>query len=243
MIKKWIPLTLIPLLFGCGNSTSSHSTDMKDYFPLNIDTKSFLQTSNNGNNSDKKTYTEVILQNNNTLVYQVNNKITKTITIQNDDIIENNVEDKPYTKTMTRNIGIGSKLFKLTQNTKEKILFENTVLGTKTINSIKTCRLDSKIKKLDLYTIPYSGDILKFKCIEKKTIITDIKDNLPEYIDLKDKEVKSDYDISYFYMKRNIGLIVSIDNNCFINKSGTLVIDDSAKSCKKETYTRHFYLD
>jgi len=243
MINKWIPLTLIPFLFGCSSSTNSHSTDMKDYFPVNLDSKNFLETSNNGNNSDKKTYTELITKNNNALTYKIDNKITRIVTINNDDIIENNIENRPHTKTITRYVSTGSKLYVLTQDTKEDILLEGALLGNKTVHSVKTCRLAGKIKELDQYTIPYSGDILKFKCIEKKTIITDIKDNLPDYITLKDGEVKSDNDISYFYMKRDVGLIVSIDNNCYINKGDTLIINDTSKSCKKTTYTRHFYLD
>jgi len=243
MLKNWTPFILIPLLFGCGNSHSDRSTDMKDYFPTNISQKNFLQINHNGNTSNKKTYTEILNESNNTLIYQINTTTIKTITIQDNEIIENNSEENPHTKHMKRYIGLGSKLFTLTQNIEENILFENIVLGKKNINSTKICHLESKITKLDNYTIPYSGDILKFKCIEKKTIVTNIKDDLPEYIDLKDGTVESDYDISYFYMKKGIGVIVRIDNNCYINKGEISTIDDTSKSCEKQTYNRHFYLN
>jgi len=241
-MKKVLLLTATLLFIGgCGSTKHKNSINMVDYLPSSDMTKKFFTTKDNG---DLDFYEETITISGNKINIKKDDKLIRTITINDTNIIENDI-DNNLSKILKKSISVGDRLYTLPKTTIiEDIKFEDTVLGTKKIESTKTCKLEKKLSQLEDYDIKYYDDILKFKCIEDKKIVTDIKDDLPDYIDLTDGEEKSDYDISYFYMKKGIGLIVEINNDCLIKSSkGVTRVSDSSKSCDEKHYSYTFFLE
>jgi hypothetical protein len=245
-ITTILPLAIASLLLGCGsNSKSKGSIDISEYLPTQDMNKNFLQTLNDGNSYNRNTYSETIERNENQLVYKIDNNTVRTITINENNITQNEFEEnKTIVTTMERFVDKGDTLFTQEQSNQiENIILDDVVLGTKRTESVKKCKLDGKSNKLDTYSIPYEGDILMFKCIEEKSIVTTVRDNLPEYIDLQNGEVKSDNDISYFYLKKGVGLIAYINDDCIVEEGGVKKINDKAQECKNKTYIHNFFLD
>jgi len=243
-MKKILLLTAtILFISGCGGTKhKKNNINIANYLPISDTTKNFLTMTNNNN---RHLYQESITVNANTIFISRDDELSDIkVTINDSDIIEKDL-DTNQTKILKKFISTGNILYTLPKVTKvEDIKLDNTILGNKTIESTKTCKLEKKLDKLEDYDIKYQDDILKFKCIEEKKVITDVKDDLPEYINLTDGEEKSDYDISYFYMKKDIGLIVEINDDCIIkNKNGEKIISDSSKTCDEEHYLHTFFLE
>jgi len=241
MKKVLLFTTILLFIGGCGSTKHKNSINMVEYLPSSDTTKKFFTTKDNG---DTDFYEETITINGNKINIEKDNKLVRTITINDTNIIENDI-DNNLSKILKKFISEGDTLYTLPKTTKiEDIKFEDTLLGTKKIESTKTCKLEKKLSQLEDYDIKYHDDILKFKCIEEKKIVTDIKDDLPDYINLTDGEEKSDYDISYFYMKKGIGLIVEINDDCLIKSSkGVIRVSDSSKSCDEKHYSHTFFLE
>ncbi len=242
MKKSLLSIITLLLLIGCGsNGGESTTIDVANYYPSKNMVKSFYMITDSGDNNQ---YDEDIYIDKSVITVRVDDTIKRIITIDDNEIIQKDIEDN-LTKTMKRYIKAGGVLYTLPKSTIIKdIKFEDTILGHKSIESTTTCRLEKTLNKLDDYDIKYSGDILKFKCIEDKKIITKLKEDLPEYIDLHDGEEKSDYDISYFYMKRDIGLIAQIDDDCIVEDraNNSTRVNDTSLRCKERRYTHTFYL-
>ncbi len=241
MKKNLISIITLLFIIGCGsNGKESTTIDLSNYYPNKNIVKSFYMITDSGDNSQ---YDENIYIDKGVITVKVDDIIKRTITINDNGIIQKDSDDN-LTKTMKRYMKTGEVLYTLPKSTIIKdIKFEDTILGHKSIESTTTCRLERTLDKLDDYDIKYSGDILKFKCIEDKKIITKLKENLPEYIDLHDGEEKSDYDISYFYMKKDVGLIAKIDDDCIVEDSANSTrVDDTSLRCKERRYTHTFYL-
>jgi len=242
---KKILIVTATLLFinGCGGTKhKKNNINIADYLPISDTTKSFLTITDKNN---RHIYQESITINGDSILISRDDDLSNIrVTIDDNNIIEKNL-DTNQTKILKKFIGVGNILYTLPKVTKiEDIKLDNTILGTKTVESTKTCKLDKKLDKLEDYDIKYQDSILKFKCIEEKKVITDVKDDLPEYINLTDGEEKGDYDISYFYMKKDIGLITEINDDCIIkNKNGEKIISDSSKTCDEEHYSHSFFLE
>ncbi len=241
MKKSLVSIITLILLIGCGSDgTKSTTIDVANYYPNKNMVKSFYVITDSGDNSQ---YDEEIYIDKGIITVKVDDIIKRTITINDNEIIQKDSDDN-LTKIMERYIKAGGVLYTLPKSKIIKdIKFEDTILGHKSIESTTTCRLEGTIDKLDNYDIKYSGDILKFKCIEDKKIITKLKEDLPDYINLHDGEEKSDYDISYFYMKKDVGLIAKIDDDCIVeDKANGTRVNDTSLRCKERRYTHTFYL-
>ncbi len=241
-MKRSLSIIALLYLIGCGsNGGNSISIDMADYYPNENMEKSFYMITDSGDNNQ---YDEDISIDRGVITVKVDNVVKRTIAINDNGIIEED-SDSNLTKTMKRYIQVGEILYTLPKSTIiQDIKFEDTILGHKSIEATTTCRLERKLDKLDEYDIQYSGDILKFKCIEDKKIKTEVRDNLPDYINLQDGEERSDYNISYFYMEKSVGLIAIIDDDCIIDDktNGKTRINDTSLRCKQKRYTHTFYL-
>jgi len=244
MIKKLIPFTLLPLFIGCGSSSSgTGSIDLSAYLPTTDMTKSYLLTIDNGVSTSRETYEETITRNQDQVDYHRDGLLTKRITIQTETLQK---EEANLSLEVERFVDVGDTIFTQEYATKvEDIKILDSVIGTQTTNAVKRCKVDQALEELVISDIPYEGEILKIKCTEEKTIVTDVKDDLDsDYITLEDGEVKSDNDISYVYIKKGLGIIVEINDNCLVeDDQGNLKVDDTANSCKSETYTHNFFLN
>jgi len=241
-MKKILIFFVIILVFiGCGSTLNkTKSVNMADYFPNKNIIKSFYKITDSGDND---LYDEHISIDKNIITIKVDGATKRVITINDSTIVELNSDDN-LTRVMERVIKEGKILYTLPKSTTIKdIKFEDNILGHETIESTKTCKLETKLDKLDKYDIKYKGNLLKFKCIEDKTIVTKVKDNLPDYINLTDGKEKSDYDISYFYMKEGLGVIVEINDDCVVEKNGVERVNDLSSQCKEKRYTHTFFLE
>jgi hypothetical protein len=241
MRSVFIFFIILTIFVGCGTtSNNGTSVDIADYYSTKNRIKSFYKITDTGENN---LYDEEISVDKNIITVKINNIVKRVITINDKNISEMDGDDN-ITKIIKRVVEVGKVIYSLPKSTVIKdIKVEETILGQESIQSVKTCRLDSKIEQLNNYDIKYNGDILKFKCIESKTIVTKVKDNLPSYITLRDGEQKSDYDISYFYMKWGVGLIAKINDDCIIESGGVTRVNDQSVQCKEKRYTHTFYLD
>jgi len=253
MLKTIIPFTLISILFiGCGSSSKSKKTiDMIDYLPSENSSKTYLQTTKNKDGEQKRTtYIEEISIDDKTTSIKVKYnedseyKLDRSFTIYNESIIKKEYGLTSNDITMKRFLSKGTTLYTVEKSThNEKITLNEIIIGTKSIESKKVCKLHSQIKNLDSYSITYKDDILKFECIKKESIDTKINEEwegkLKEH---KSGSIESNYDLSYFYMKKGVGLIVEIDNNCYTKEKDIIRINDKSKKCEEETSVRKFFL-
>jgi hypothetical protein len=241
MKKIVIFLTILLLLVGCNSSSKkSKSTDIVDYFPKSDISKKFFTTKDNG---DTEFYEEENIIKSDSIIVKVNNNIVREITINEDTLIEKDI-DKNITKVLKRFLSKGDVFYTLPKVTKiEEIKIRDTVVGTKNIESKTTCKLENELDMLEDYDIKYYDDILKFKCIDDKKVVTHVEDDLPDWVTLTNGEEKSDYDVSYIYMKKEIGVISIINDDCVIkDKDGTTRINDNSKVCDEKHYSHTFYL-
>ncbi len=243
MIKKLIPLSLLALLTGCGSGSSGEgSIDLVAYLPATDMSKPYLKTIDDGSNSSRDTYTLDITRELDQLTYKSEDQIIKTITIQDKELQK---EENNQSIIADRFVDKGDTIFTHEYATKiEEIKLDEVILGTKTTQAVQRCKVDDTLERLELYSIPYTGEILKIKCTQESTVITKVKEDLPSYVDLQDGEVKTDNDISYIYLQKGLGIIVFMDDNCLVKDSeGNLKIDDTAGSCESKTYIHEFFLN
>ena len=245
MIKNLIPLSLVvPFLIGCGGggSDGKGDIDLASYLPSEGMSKSYLLTVDNGTDTHRETYEETIEVQNQQWTYQKEGQVIKRILILADEI---QLTEGNLSLQSQRFVDLGDTLFTHEYDAKvEEISANGAVFGTQTTQATKRCKADEQLTKLESYSIPYTGDILKIKCTEEKTIITKVKEDLPDFVHLEDGEVKSDNDISYIYLQAGLGIIAKINDNCFIkDKEENIKIDDTAGECEYKTYTHTFFLN
>lgn len=244
MLKIIISLTLASVLFvGCGSSSkSTKNIDIADYLPAEDTTKTYLKTTKDkeGENTPDF-YTEEVSIKSSTISIKINDKFDRSLTIKDKVIIK---KENNTTIEMERFLSKGSTLYSVEKSRQNKpIKINNVIIGTKSIASKEVCKLDAQIDELDSYSITYEDDILRFECLRKESIETKIneewEDKLKEY---KNGSIDSHYNLSYFYIKKGIGLIVEIDNNCYIKENGITRINDKSKKCDKESSIHKLFI-
>jgi len=248
MIKTIIPLALASvILIGCGSSSKSKKTiDILDYLPSENTTKTYLKTTKDrGSEQQRDTYVEEVSIDAKTISIKINDKLKRTYSIHDESIIEKEYgASATDTIPMKRFLAKGSTLYSIERSThNEKIKINGIIVGNKSVESKKTCKLDGKLDELNSYSIPYKDDILKFKCTKKESIETNINEEWEGRLkDYKSGSIDSNYDLSYFYLKKGVGLIVDIDNNCYIKKDGITQINDKSSKCTEESSVHKFFL-
>jgi len=236
---------LLPFFFmACGDSDSEESSvpsiDMVDYYPTQDMSKSFLKTEQDKYNSTRKIYTKVITINQNKIKSKTSNEKEETIIFN----LKNIQELGDINKTMKRFLSMGEEFYTLKIKTPlEDIMLGEILLGTKHKTSVKTCRLEEKMDKVNINGIPYENDILKFKCISDSKMVTNMEENIPDYITLRDSTVQNDYDVSYFYMKREVGLIALVNKDCMVIGGDFEMINDKLPICSNEVSKNEFFLN
>ncbi len=248
MIKTVLMLTLTSLmLVGCGGSSKSKKKiDILEYLPSTDTSKNYLQTSKNKSGENHRTtYAETISIDGQTTSIKIEDKLNRSFTTHNESIIKKEYGESNNTIKMERLISVGSTLYTVENSShNEEIKIGDTIIGTKSVESKKTCKLNKKLDNITKDSIPYENDILEFKCIEEESVDTNIDEEwegkLTEY---KSGSIDADYDISYFYLKKGIGLIVEIDDDCYTTKDGVKIVNDKSKKCTTEVYVHKFFLD
>lgn len=253
MNKQYISLTLaIVILTGCGNGKNSPSStqndgegsvDFKQYFPNTSMEKLFVSKVNDGDNQNEKHYVENINIKGNTITYAKKEKVVKKVVFTDknitiDELQENNTMKK---HNIFRHLDLGDTI--LSQKTTSS---ETKTLGTITTNLNKECKVKSKEKTFINGENTYDGDLLKIECIEKGTLVYNIKKDVLEEGVARDLNGTYDiYDTSYIYLKKDLGKVAYVNDDCMAHKTLVKIIDDRKKSssCVKTKYSHEFYLD
>ncbi|NEW61490.1 hypothetical protein GSY74_09370 [Sulfurovum sp. bin170] len=254
MNKVWIVIPLLLLFSGCGGSSSSSTgvkIDTSEYFP-DITTKEYTQLvkSVNDNRRVLLDFSENISLEQNLITIKVDDEITTISTIHKDNITIQEFGDKNRTITMEREVSIGDKVFEnIQENLIKNLTLDVTIYGNKSISIKESCILESKINefKFDTYHEYYNDDenhdIIKLKCTTLKTEITTIDPQYVGDVSAKDGIIEFKPNISYRYLQKGIGTIAIIDDDCIIEKSPEVIIDDTAnpKDCIGEQYNYLLY--
>ena len=248
MNKKYISLVVVALLLSaCGGSSSSSkndgkgSIDLVEYLPSKSMTKTFSSVERDGDDVDTSHYEELIEVKGNTITTTVNSKLEEKIVFSDTNITTTSFdEDGNDIDNSFRYVDLGDTLLS------KKITFsENNDLGKISTDLDFTCKLKSKESKFEKNDHIYTGDLLKIECIGDGEIVYDIKQTL------LDAGVASDlngshsiYNTSYVYLKKGIGEVASINDDCVTNEKLPKVVNDKAKSteCVKKKYEYEFYL-
>lgn len=232
-------LTLVALLFSaCGSSSSDTKNndgkgaiDLRDYYPsAKVDHKIFL-TEING--TDQPSEYQQIKVDGDTITTTIDNKVVEKILFSDTNItitdFENNTTDRLY-----RHVDLGDTLFHKVIDDKQ-----SDVLATITTALDVNCKLKSKEKEFETY----DGDLLKIECVSKGTIIYDINSSSTLYSVLKDLNGSYEYyDTSYTYVKKDLGVVAEINNDCIVSDKFPLIDDrkkDSECVEKSSMYKRY----
>ena len=239
---KYISLTLALVLFtGCGGSSSSSSKkndgkgeiDLAEYYPSKSMIKTFLTTRRDGEISNRSHYDQIVELLGQTITFTKDTKEVRKVVISDTNITT--TEDGEVT-SMYRHADIGDTL--LTDTFKE---VENTDLGKTTTEVVLKCNLLSKVEQFEQGDNKYAGDLLKIECISQGTSSIEVKSALVNVVNDDINGSHIIYDKSYIYLKKGLGIIANVNNDCVPNAKLPYV-NDNEKECVKEQYENEFYI-
>ncbi len=250
MNKKYLALAVTALILtACGggdkkNSSSANdgkgAIDLAEYFPSKSMTKTMAVVEREGSDLRRSHHDEIInVEGNITITTTIDTELTEKVDISDTNITTSDLEDNETWSTY-RHADIGDTLYSL----KNSESMDNDIAKI-TYNVNVNCKLKSKENKFEKNDNIYQGDLLKIECINDGSIVYDIK---PEHTEIVAKDLNGThnfYDISYVYLKKGLGEVAAINDNCI--QDGILgVIDDrklDTETCKKENvYIYEFYL-
>lgn len=247
MKKHYLYLTLAIFFIGCGSSNNSTQTiindgtgdiDLVSYFPTESTTRLYSTVDRYGSNDtdvDTTYSSEEVLVETNKITTKEDNTITEIVTYDDTNITTLMVSDKNETQTIYRHVDIGDTIstFQSDFNTSNDL---GMIQGTYNLQ----CTVESKESSFSKNDHAYSGDLLKVKCINQGDLTYTIKPDLLMYItDLNGTH--EHYDVSYLYLKEDVGVVASINDNCIPNEKILSVIDDRQTDCNQTLYTYDFY--
>lgn len=246
MNKNYLMLALAITLFtGCGSSSSDDkkddgkgAIDLAEYFPSKSMTKTISVVERDGDDVSKSHHDEIINVTGKTIMTTINTELSEKVVISDTNITITDLEDNETT-SIYRHVDIGDTTFsaKSTET-------QNTDLGKITSNFNANCKIKSKESRFEKNDNVYTGDLLKIECINEGTIVYDIKPSLINHVSKDLNGTHDFYDISYSYLKKGLGEVASINDNCIPNTQLELADDrKSGTECKKENvYDYEFYL-
>lgn len=247
MKKHYLYLTLAIFFIGCGSSNDSNQKSMNDgigdidlvsYFPAVSTTRTYSTVNRYGVNLTDvaNTYSsEEIVVEPNKVTTKEDNKITEIMTYDDTNITTLMVSDKNETQTIYRHVDIGDTI----------ATFQNDINESNDLGKIQgtidsQCIIESKENSFSKNDHVYSGDLLKVKCITQGDITYTIKPDLLTYV--KDLNgTHESYDVSYLYLKKDVGEVASINDNCIPNENILNLVDDRQTDCNQTLYTYDFY--
>ena len=239
----------IALLTGCGDDSLSSSLhndgkgdiDFANYYPSESMHKIFSSVERDGDNLDNGHYEEVIKVTGDTITITENDdtKILEKIVFTDSNITTTlyDSEDGDEVNSIYRHVDLGDTTLS------EKI--KNTItrdFGKERWDITQVCKLSSKEDKFEKSDHSYTGDLLKIECIAEGVVIYDVKESLIDYISEDFNGSHEYYNKSYYYLKKGLGMVASINDNCVPNDTYPTVIDDRETECTKKQYEYEFYL-
>jgi hypothetical protein len=248
MKNNWLYLTLSALIIGCGSTESNTkndgegSIDLRSYLEKEDVSKNYqLNNKSVGQTLTNQYYAEVITVS--------ETKIERTIEGIADSIV--NIEEKKLTyidvaddgninTSSNRYVDIGDTLFSTDINSTKILTVGSQAVGTQEKLGSNSCKLIEELNEFTKGSNTYTGDILKTKCTKITTITTKVKDEFIGSVSYFNGTEDS-VDISYFYYKKDIGLISSINDDCILTNS---VYPEDTTECSNDnkSYSYTYYL-
>jgi len=247
MQKKWlylIPLSLI--IIGCGGTENDTTTTNKG--EGSIDLRTYLEKEDssknyqlNKKNTQNQFYTEVTTVTSNKIERKIAGFTNTIINIEDKKLINIDVSDEGNINTSSyRHIDIGDTLFSTDINSTKTLKVGTQEVGTEKTLGTNSCKLTEQLDKFSKGSNSYTGDIIKVKCTKATTITTKVKDEFVGTVNHINGTVDS-IDTSYYYQKKDIGLIAHINDDC-IPTNMTYPDDSTACSDEQKTYSYIYYL-
>jgi hypothetical protein len=244
MKKYLMAIPLIFLLNGCGEESSESSIDIAEYLPTSSLDKPYTDVKKiNGDFNDTLYVNSVIVEANIIITKQDDVVKSRTI-IDSDEVKTFLASDSNHSKIYKRNIYFGDEISKY----KSVDMSRDLTIGAQKIGKVHTevvesCILDSRSDNYKFEYQPYSNgsityeyknydgehDILKLKCISKKTVNTIIYNDYVDTVIYENGIVTSKDNISYLYLQKGLGVVATIDNDCIVDISKNIV-DDTANN-------------
>jgi hypothetical protein len=253
---SYLSLVVASTLFiGCGSSSSGPSKnsgtgdiDLANYFPNSNISKTYSTVEGNTTKFKSGSYEETIL------VKSENNTTTITTTDDDGDIEQVIITDKNITQISEhitfsgyRHVNIGDTFIKI-ENKDTQTMQQSGVNYAKVTRTANVeCTVDELLKEFikgDEHN--YNGDILKIKCIDNGKMTIDVA---PAFMALAPEMFKDingthdNYDISYYYFKKGIGEIASINEDCIMISSEPKWRDDRKDECIEKTHEYEYYIE
>ena len=246
MNRKTVSLLLATLLLtACGGGSSSQKNDGKgeidlaEYFPKTSMTKTFSSIERDGDSVLKSHNDEIIEVLGNTIITTVDTQVIERVVITDTNITTTDMDGD--VDRIFRHVDLGDTILSGSLNESEEI-----ELGKMTKSLKSSCVVKSKEDKFEKDDNVYSGDLLKIECITEGTILMDVKPSLIPYVSEDLNGSHDYYDKSYLYLKKGLGEVASINDDCIISdKLSEELVDDrkSGKECDdKKHYAYEFYL-
>jgi len=222
MKKNW--LYLIPLSFiiiGCGSTDSTTknsgegSIDLRSYLEKEDITKNYKTINKTvGQKLDNQYYIETTTVTTDKLERKIEDITTYIIDIKDKNLTVTDVSDEGnITNSFFRHVDLGDELFSSDINTTEVLKIGDTEVGSRTRVGTYSCKPIEQLTEFTKNSQSYTGDILKIECSKKTTITTKVKSEYVGQVTYVNGTEDS-VDISYYYQKKDMGLIASINDNC-----------------------------
>ena len=252
----YIALSLVTTLFvGCGGSSSSGPTknsgtgsiDLANYFPKADTSKTFTTLEGNTTKFETGVYED-------TISVVTDKNITTITTVDSDGDTEKIViTDKNITRiegsdtySNFRHVNIGDTFYSLKDSETEDIEQNGIDYAQVTITTDLECTIDKELKEFIKGEHSYTGDILKIKCINNGKIIVDINPALIALAPERFKDINGthdNYNILDLYMKKDIGEIATINDDCILSSDTIEYQDDRKSECVEKRHLYDYYLE
>lgn len=249
MKKNWlylIPLSLI--IIGCGTTDDNVTNNGEG----SIDLRSYLEKEDISKNYQliNKTvsqpltnqfYTETTTVTTDKIERKLEGITTNTIDIEDKKITITDVSDEGnIVNSFFRYVDLGNSLFSSDINTTEVLKIGDTEVGSRMRVGTNSCKPVKQLTEFTQDSHPYTGDILKIECTKKTTITTKVNSEYVGQVNYVNGTEDS-VDISYYYQKKDTGLIASINDDCIPNN---MSYPDDTIECSDEnkSYSYIYYL-
>jgi len=249
MKKNWlylIPLSVI--IIGCGttddNATNNGegSIDLKSYLEKEDSTKNYqLINKTVGQTLTNQYYTETTTVTTDKIERKLEGITTNIINIEEKKLTITDVSDEGnIVNSFFRHVDLGNSLFSSDINTTKLLKIGNTEVGSRTRVGTYSCKPIEQLTEFIKDSHSYTGDILKTECTKKTTITTKVNS---EYIGQVNylNGTEDSVDISYYYQKKDTGLIASINDDC-IPTNMSYPDDTTECSDENKSYSYIYYL-
>ena len=212
-MKRFIVVIVLMFINGCDSETSESSIDMADYLPMSNVNKQYTDIEKRNGDFDDKKYIESVIVEPNLITIKRDKILESITTISNDVISILSPNDNNKTKIYKREVYLGDEVSNYLSSTKRKPLMIGLQrVGEESTDIQESCTYHSKVESYEVYFYEYTNydenhDIIKLKCISKKSVKTFIDAEYINDVSYENGTVESKENISYVYLQKSLGVM------------------------------------